>query len=520
MAKLRKKMKGLSASSKKTEKSDAHKALDDKLRQFDQMELARKMAEEARKYLQNRLLAEMELSKRNQRKIDEQWRKIMRLAKVEALRKELEILSQSHERNIDRKDAIIQMLDRDLEEADEQYLVALRRHLQNMDRLIELQDSRLLALETQFQKELHELESEFAAEKKQIEDGHLKDKKELEDVMLTVEEEEKERENEERQDHDQAREELRNKNLEELNVLRITLESQIMELEKHFEAAHLNYLQNTDQITADFKKLTKKDQELTREITIKIRKINRLQDSIAHWRTKIKSNIRECEERNKAVKAEKDSVTKHYQELKNRMNQFRDIQNGRLIELTRTAHATNKVLEDAKQQGIRLLKYAEMSRKYETEREKVLPFYTSSVEDEAVAEEASNEMMKAVQNASKQYEQKEEEVKEYHSKFIDNGKEIEEWNSLDHFYKKFNKVMVDKLAIERERDRLKAENSELQDLLKRYLDGIAVNDEVLTSYNPLLVINGKTNVQMPPVRERGNPTIQEGNTVVINNRLV
>ena len=48
-------------------------------------------------------------------KIHNQWLKIMRLAKVESLRKEIEILSQSHEREVDRKDAVIQMLDKDLE---------------------------------------------------------------------------------------------------------------------------------------------------------------------------------------------------------------------------------------------------------------------------------------------------------------------------------------------------------------------------------------------------------------------
>lgn len=37
------------------------------------------------------------------------------------IRAQVEILSQNHEREVDRKDAIIQMLDRDLEEADEQH---------------------------------------------------------------------------------------------------------------------------------------------------------------------------------------------------------------------------------------------------------------------------------------------------------------------------------------------------------------------------------------------------------------
>lgn len=35
---------------------------------------------------------------------------------MESLRKDIEVLSQNHERDVDRKDAIIQMLDRDLEE--------------------------------------------------------------------------------------------------------------------------------------------------------------------------------------------------------------------------------------------------------------------------------------------------------------------------------------------------------------------------------------------------------------------
>lgn len=41
---------------------------------------------------------------------------VFRALQVESLRKDIEILSQNHERDVDRKDAIIQMLDRDLEE--------------------------------------------------------------------------------------------------------------------------------------------------------------------------------------------------------------------------------------------------------------------------------------------------------------------------------------------------------------------------------------------------------------------
>jgi hypothetical protein len=58
---------------------------------------------------------------------------------LEEIRKEVEIISQSHERDVDRKDAIIQMLDRDVDEAEEQYQVALRQHLRNIDSFIDIQ---------------------------------------------------------------------------------------------------------------------------------------------------------------------------------------------------------------------------------------------------------------------------------------------------------------------------------------------------------------------------------------------
>lgn len=57
-------------------------------------------------------------------------------AKSQELKKDIEILSQTFERVIDRKEAIIKSLVKDIEEAEEQYQMALRHHLQNVDKLI------------------------------------------------------------------------------------------------------------------------------------------------------------------------------------------------------------------------------------------------------------------------------------------------------------------------------------------------------------------------------------------------
>lgn len=467
---------------------------------------------------QERLELEQKYTAWNRLKIQNTWRKIMRLAKVESLRKDIEIISQTHERDVDRKDAIIQMLDRDLEEAEEQYQVALRSHLQNIDRLIDLQDSRLLALENEFEADLRVLDAEFQAERDAIRDQHARETGELQDLVAAVTKEEGEKENESRQEFEQMREMIRNKNLEDIHVLQSFLDNNIEDLERNFETAHLNYLQNTDQRTQDFKRLTQKDQELTAMIDIKIRKIDRLQVSLSHWRTKINTNNRECEERNKTLQEEKEAISKHFQELKARMHRFRSKQARRLTTLTKDAGEVRTTLTDRIGVAERVLKLAERARKLETDHEKVVPFETTpgaEKEDggaaaaEAAAMEAADDTTKEAKSWLLKGGEADEPAKPTQCYGTAGGMPVAEWNYLDTFFKKYNKVLLDKLAMETERERLRHENADLQSILQQYLEGISVTEDALRKPNPLLVINGRLSLNQPPVRRAAPATIVE-----------
>jgi len=88
---------------------------------------------------------------------------------------------------------------------------------------------------------------------------------------------------------------------------------------------------------------------------------------------------------------------------------------------------------------------------------------------------------------------------------------VEEWDYLNNFFKRYNKVLLDVMAIDREKQRLANENSDLRSILKQYLDGISVNEDVINNPNPLLVINHKTNIVMPTTnRPPATHTIVEG----------
>lgn len=509
------------------EATDEEKRLQDSIRRMEMNDYMKKLTVSKKALLKEFMEKEEKISRMNKLKIQNHWRKIMRLVKVEALRKEVEIRSQNHERDVDRKDAIIQMLDRDLEEAEEQFQMALRSHLLNVDELIDLQDERLLGLEKEFELDLRQLEQEFRVEREQIVAQHALEKSELVRIMHAVEQQEREREAEARQEHEQLREEIRNKNLEDINVLRITLDSSIEELEQHFEVAHLNYLQNTDQRTQDFKYLTAKDQDLSRDIELKIRKIERLQASIAHWRAKIAQNVKECSERNRALEEEKSAISSHFQKLKARMNRMRDDQKRRLTDLSASARDAKKTLDEQLARCERILQLSELVRKLETERERVLPFYHSTLADEKEANELTENVRLAVraEQSSASDDGDDAVLRDFQPQgaCTASGLVVSEWEYLDLFWKRVNKVQLDDLAIQRERARIESENRELQAILKQYLDGVSVNDTVMNSSNPLLVVNGRLRL-LPQHQQESDDTkkkrpIIDANHMVATNRV-
>ena len=69
--------------------------------------------------LKMRFQEEQKIVNYNQKKLMTYWRKIMRMAKTDQLKNELEIISQNNQRELDSKEAFIQMLDKNLDEADD-----------------------------------------------------------------------------------------------------------------------------------------------------------------------------------------------------------------------------------------------------------------------------------------------------------------------------------------------------------------------------------------------------------------
>lgn len=320
-------------------------------------------------------------------------------------------------------------------------------------------------------------------------------------MIDTIKEEEESKLKQMKDDFESLREETKNKNVEELESMKHDLIKKIEDLDKEFEVNFNRYVSDTESKADNYKKLLKDNETSSKNINTYQRNINRLKEQIAYWSLKMKQNERECHERNHKLRKEKEMIVKHYHDLKRKMIQFREDEERRLGNLTLNSKACMDRLKEYQRLGEKILKTAELCRKLETEKEKVLPFYQSDPDTQ-------------------------EEMPEFAIEKIDGMKKLKynEFQLLDQFYKRFNKVLLDKLAIDKQKATLEKENMFFKSLLKQYLDGVSVNDDVMNTNNPLLVVNNKVNLNRPPVERMdgsGVPhkTVVEANNVV-NNRAM
>lgn len=431
---------------------------------------------------------EMKNTKYNMSKIQESWLKIMRSAKTKQLKKQVEIISQNHDRDVDRKDALLQMLDRDLDEAEEQHQVAVRSHLLNVDRLLEVQQSRLLALEDDFKREVATLMEEFHIEREQIQEKHALEKRELTLIIEQVEREEKNREQADMTEHLSQYEFIKNRNIEDDHQMRLSLEDKIDKTRQTCKEKLQSYQTLTEGSTAEYRAMLHRDADLSKKVERRLRQVERMTASIQHWKLKISQNRQECDERNAQLRTEKEHIAGHFQELKAKMSKMRTEEKKRLVDLTQNSRNCIKSLKDQLSLAEKIIKTAELCRKFETEREKVLPFYLS------------RDLLQEFEEGGLDFE--DDDIKdEIRKELTDVG--IDEWTYLDNFFKRFNKVKLDHLAIEREGERLGKENAQLRSILKQFLDGVSVNEDVLSKPNPLLVVNGKVNLNHVPKKRIG-----------------
>ena len=206
------------------------------------------------------------------------------------------------------------------------------------------------------------------------------------------------------------------------------------------------------------------------------------------------------DQKNESLKHEKEKIMNSYRILKAKLIEFRNMQHEKLKKLVKNSWECETKLKNYIKLAEKILKLAEISRRLEIDKEKILPYYENS--------EVEREDENAV------------EVKLEDIKGID-PMIYEEIESLQNFWKRYNKVKLDVIAIKKQKEEVEKQNEILKNYLQQYYDGFHVNNVVMTNENPLLKIDKMTpNPKYYVVEENGtfDNTYQEGNKIVFDTR--
>lgn len=306
-------------------------------------------------FLKDKLAKEEKYSKMNNRKLIEKWRTIMRTTKSAELKREIQILSQTFERIMDRKDAVIQQFAKNLEEAEEQNRIATRAHQRNLQKLIELQNGCVNDLEGRFSDQLTEERTKFTSDFETFESettNHLND---FDTIMCAMEQTNINMTGDIRQEFQSLRDELKNRTQDDKHALRISLEAAVENLWKQFQSAQKHYNESTHERRKEFEKLQSKDQKSSFEIEQQMKKLAKIQENINSLRQRMAANTKEYDDKHSGLKQNKETLQTHFRTMKQEMNKKREFDRQTLTRLTLES---NKALKKLRNGRVKSLAYS------------------------------------------------------------------------------------------------------------------------------------------------------------------
>ncbi|KAH9599769.1 Dynein regulatory complex protein 1/2 [Trypanosoma melophagium] len=438
--------------------------------------------------------------------VEARWMVFLRECKRKELIAEIEVVRRAFETAIDRKNAVIEMLFHDLDEVEEQHRLVFHSHMTVVDALIEMQSKRMAELEAEFEADLLEMKGDYEMEMVELVRKHEYEVADLKLILENMATEADQLEKKLQEDTSEAHDTAMEKMEEERKQMQNDLIRMSEYIRAELDTRYKEFMTTAQVNMKDYMDKSKEDAETTERIASQIKRIEKLQESVTSWRTNLARNAKEWEQKNTAIQQERDATIRHLKALKNKMQNWRNKEASRLAEVIKNAKDSEDQLRNVASRAEKILRLVELSKPLETEREQVLSFEsnisTNEIEQEVKRLIASDDAVQL----------KDEALAEDGAAFS------EEWRLLERFWIKYNKVVLDNVAISQEKHHLEEENQKLQVLLKQYLNEISVNDTVMQGPNTLLLTSKVPNVV--EAHNKSNQSSRGYNTVVEGNKFI
>lgn len=427
--------------------------------------------------------------------VDDAWRHAARRAKLSEVRADAAHAEQWFERQLSRSDAALQAAQAESEQLEEMFREAFRAHSAALEALEAIHARALDAARRDFDAELAEMRAEAAAERASAAEAQRRTETELTQVIEAMEAEWRAKHAEARREFAAAMQDSKERSAEELQRVREQLDARIEASQAAFDRARREYQRDVGPLLASFGRAYEVDQQNQRTLRGNERRLARLQEAIAEWRSKLAASSAAFEREQQRLSDDRAMVAEHFSRLKQRMGRFREIQRQRLVDMSATSNAALKALDEKLALAEKVLRAAALNERLQTEEEAVLGFQTldeavplpgsefGAIDDDlaAVAEEEEERRQRLARPAP--------EFSSY--AMTRDGAVADEVRLMESFFRVYNRAQADVEDLEREAQELRRENADLEEVLQRCQrgEGPVVDGADPSTLDSLLVIN-------------------------------
>ncbi|XP_025154550.1 dynein regulatory complex subunit 2 [Harpegnathos saltator] len=430
-------------------------------------EKKREAEERAKMLRKERIMREIELGALNTKRYRTLWREMMMRIKMPQIAEDVEIACRNFDRALDIKDYRISFLMDALDEAEEQYQRNVWSHIEIIDQLLETYRKRVQREERNYQRTLSETVNQANTEISKIDRQSNEDETLMESITRGVE-----RKGEESLDNI--------KSITLSNVINpvnyyIIFPNSILNILTSFSTliGRCNVISETKNRRKCYETIKEKDEKDQQVIAQQVMRTGNLCEEIRKLRGKITMYDATAKKNISEIRIEYDFFENAYWTMKNRLlsgeqpssqslgsfshnvsakinvtNDFllKKMQNDRseqtkdqdqLKILTIEYNKTIKHLERLVPKGKRLLTLMQICRKYETEKEKVIPFdYCMEVKNSLIP--SSQQIM-------------------------------EDYQDLTNFWRRVGAAQISTMQLRSEKDNLRSEANRLREYLHSYM---------------------------------------------------
>ncbi|EFJ47566.1 hypothetical protein VOLCADRAFT_81425 [Volvox carteri f. nagariensis] len=278
--------------------------------------------EQTRQELRAKLLAEAEMSARQNAAVAMRWADLFSIEVPQDLYGEIEAQRQACERIIASKDTLIGEVRTELKKKDDEFVKTLKRQAEDIDTLLQYMSRQFVEMQNAFKEELDEIENAFLQERSDLLESNRREMQELFDRRSRLEQDFMDRYLAAVENYQQQLEGHRQMDAEEYHILKIKLETDIQNLEQHLEAMRATYQLNTEKLEYNYRVLKEREKENSTTIESQKKKLSRQRDILSSLKQRYAETDRRYRDENMRLTDEYKRITEQFKDLQSKFRHF------------------------------------------------------------------------------------------------------------------------------------------------------------------------------------------------------